>query len=70
MARVTVEDCIEKTDGVFSLIRLASQRARRLANGAETLLENGEMINQQFLLCARLLMVTLIIPSFIKPRAI
>ena len=42
MARVTVEDCIEKTEGVFSLIRLASERARRLANGAETLLENEE----------------------------
>ena len=42
MARVTVEDCIEKTEGVFSLIKLASQRARRIANGAETLLENEE----------------------------
>jgi len=42
MARVTVEDCIEKTESVFSLIRLASQRARRIANGAETLLENEE----------------------------
>ena len=40
MARVTVEDCIEKTEGVFSLIKLASQRARRIANGAETLLED------------------------------
>ena len=42
MARVTVEDCIEKTEGVFSLIQLASQRARRIANGAQTLLENEE----------------------------
>ncbi|MDB3990390.1 DNA-directed RNA polymerase subunit omega [Gammaproteobacteria bacterium] len=42
MARVTVEDCIEKTEGVFSLIKLASQRARRIANGAQTLLENDE----------------------------
>ena len=43
MARVTVEDCIEKTEGgVFSLIKLASQRARRIANGAETLLEDEE----------------------------
>ena len=42
MARVTVEDCIEKTEGVFSLIKLAAQRARRIANGAETLLEDEE----------------------------
>tara|TARA_B100000674_G_C37316528_1_gene678945 strand:- start:289 stop:561 length:273 start_codon:yes stop_codon:yes gene_type:complete len=40
MARVTVEDCIEKTGGVFSLIKLASKRARRIANGAEILLED------------------------------
>ena len=45
MARVTVEDCIEKTEGVFSLIKLASQRARRIANGAETLLEDEENDN-------------------------
>ncbi len=42
MARVTIEDCVEKTEGVFSLIKLASQRARRIANGAETLLDDDE----------------------------
>ncbi len=42
MARVTIEDCVEKTEGVFSLIKLASQRARRIANGAETLVDDDE----------------------------
>jgi len=35
MARVTVEDCLQNVDNLFSLVIMASQRARRLANGAE-----------------------------------
>ena len=35
MARVTVEDCLPHVDNLFQLVLLASQRARRLANGAE-----------------------------------
>ena len=34
MARVTVEDCIDKIDNRFELIIVASQRARELSNGA------------------------------------
>ncbi len=35
MARITVEDCLDNVDNLFQLVLLASQRARRLANGAE-----------------------------------
>jgi DNA-directed RNA polymerase subunit omega len=35
MARITVEDCLHNVDNIFQLVLLASQRARRLANGAE-----------------------------------
>lgn len=35
MARITVEDCLQSVDNLFQLVLLASQRARRLANGAE-----------------------------------
>ena len=35
MARVTVEDCLQNVDNLFQLVLMASQRARRLANGAE-----------------------------------
>jgi DNA-directed RNA polymerase subunit omega len=35
MARITVEDCLQNVDNIFQLVLLASQRARRLANGAE-----------------------------------
>ena len=36
MARITVEDCLQNVDNIFQLVILASQRARRLANGAES----------------------------------
>lgn len=34
MARVTVEDCIEKVSNRFELVMLAAQRARRIGSGA------------------------------------
>ncbi|MBQ9244063.1 MAG: DNA-directed RNA polymerase subunit omega [Proteobacteria bacterium] len=35
MARVTVEDCLEKIPNRFAMALLASKRARDLLNGAE-----------------------------------
>ena len=37
MARVTVEDCLEKVDNRFGLIHLAAKRVRQLRKGAEPL---------------------------------
>ncbi|WP_091738146.1 DNA-directed RNA polymerase subunit omega [Phenylobacterium immobile] len=39
MARVTVEDCIEKVPNRFSLVLLAAHRARGIAGGAPILLD-------------------------------
>ncbi|MFK8027484.1 MAG: DNA-directed RNA polymerase subunit omega [Gammaproteobacteria bacterium] len=39
MARVTVEDCLEKIDNRFKLIMVASKRARQIAMGTEPLVE-------------------------------
>ncbi len=39
MARITVEDCTHKIDNLFELVIVASKRARKLANGAEPLVE-------------------------------
>lgn len=39
MARITVEDCLENVENLFDLVIVASKRARRLANGAEPLVE-------------------------------
>ena len=38
MARVTVEDCLEKVFSRFQLVTLASQRAKQLLKGAKPLL--------------------------------
>ena len=37
MARITVEDCLEKADNRFGLIHLAAKRVRQLKKGAEPL---------------------------------
>ena len=39
MARVTVEDCIEKVPNRFELVLLAAQRARNLSRGDELTLD-------------------------------
>ena len=39
MARVTVEDCLEKVDNRFQLVLVATKRARQLANGVQPLVE-------------------------------
>ena len=39
MARITVEDCLEKVNNRFHLVRVASKRARQLMNGKEPSLE-------------------------------
>lgn len=37
MARVTVEDCLEKIENRFALVHLASRRVRQLAKGSTRL---------------------------------
>jgi DNA-directed RNA polymerase subunit omega len=39
MARVTVEDCLEKVHNRFALVVLASDRARQLARGGRATVE-------------------------------
>ena len=39
MARVTVEDCIEKIPNRFELVMLAAQRARKIGSGAALTIE-------------------------------
>lgn len=39
MARITVEDCVEKIGNRFELVLVATKRARQIARGAAPLLE-------------------------------
>lgn len=38
MARITVEDCLERVDNRFDLVLLATKRARQLTRGVDPLL--------------------------------
>ena len=39
MARITVEDCLDKINNPFDLVLVAARRARRLANGAHAMVD-------------------------------
>ena len=39
MARITVEDCLEKVPNLFQLVLVAAKRARQLANGAHPMVD-------------------------------
>ncbi|MFT0892632.1 DNA-directed RNA polymerase subunit omega [Pseudochelatococcus sp. G4_1912] len=39
MARVTVEDCVDKVENRFELVLLASHRARMISSGSQLLVE-------------------------------
>lgn len=39
MARVTVEDCVDKVDNRFDLVLAAAQRSRQISSGAPLLVE-------------------------------
>jgi DNA-directed RNA polymerase subunit omega len=42
MARVTIEDCLERVPNAFNLTLIAAKRARQLARGAEARLPWGD----------------------------
>jgi len=39
MARITVEDCLKNIDNIFEMVLVAAKRARRVAHGADTMVE-------------------------------
>lgn len=39
MARITVEDCLDKVNNRFELVLTATRRARQIAHGADALVE-------------------------------
>jgi DNA-directed RNA polymerase subunit omega len=53
MARVTVEDCLEKEENRFALVILASQRTRQIMKGSRVLLEAHKFKNKPAVLALR-----------------
>ena len=39
MARITVEDCLENIENIFEMVLVAAKRSRRLAHGADPMVE-------------------------------
>lgn len=42
MARITVEDCLEKLPNRFSLVLVSAERAKQLLTGAPSLVDNPD----------------------------
>ncbi|HLE11879.1 MAG: DNA-directed RNA polymerase subunit omega [Bdellovibrionales bacterium RIFOXYD12_FULL_39_22] len=40
MARITIEDCLEKVENRYELVHLAIRRVKQLRNGAEQLVSS------------------------------
>ncbi len=41
MARITVEDCLEKVPSRFSLVHITAQRARQILKGSKLLVKSN-----------------------------
>lgn len=39
MARITVEDCLQNIENIFEMVLVAAKRARRVAHGADPLVD-------------------------------
>ena len=39
MARITVEDCLDNIGNIFEMVLVAAKRARRIAHGADPMVE-------------------------------
>ena len=52
MARVTIEDCLERVSNRFQLVHLATRRVKQLLTGARPLVENKDN-NKEVVLALR-----------------
>ncbi|GGH23128.1 DNA-directed RNA polymerase subunit omega [Alsobacter metallidurans] len=64
MARVTVEDCIDKVDNRFELVLLASHRARMISQGSQLTIDRDRDKNP--VVALREIADTTIIPEDLK----
>jgi len=62
MARVTIEDCIEKVPNRFHLVQMAAIRAKQLKQGANTLVEGDG--NKAVVISLREIAKGLILPDY------
>jgi DNA-directed RNA polymerase subunit omega len=65
MARITIEDCMEKVPNRFHLVRMASIRAKQLKKGALPLLKSEE--NKHVVMSLREIAAGLVKPGEAEP---
>ncbi len=62
MARITIEDCIEKVPNRFQLVQMTAIRAKQLKKGAHALVQNEE--NKEVVVALREIAAGLVNPDF------
>lgn len=65
MARITIEDCMEKVPNRFHLVRMASIRAKQLKKGARPLLTSED--NKEIVMSLREIAAGLVKPGKPEP---
>ena len=65
MARVTVEDCVDKIPNRFELVMLASHRAREISSGSSITVDRDNDKNRS-LLCEKLPTKCNLLMSFVR----
>jgi len=67
MARITIEDCIEKVPNRFHLVQMTAIRAKQLKKGANSLVNSEE--NKDVVVALREIAAGFISPDFPDPKA-
>lgn len=65
MARITIEDCMEKVPNRFQLVQMAAIRAKQLKKGARPLLGSEE--NKEIVMSLREIAAGLVKPGAAEP---
>ena len=68
MARVTVEDCIEKVPNRFELVLLAGQRARQISSGEQLTLERDR--DKNAVVALREIAEATVLPDVLEERIV
>lgn len=68
MARVTVQDCLEKVDNRFQLVAVASKRARQLERGVEPTVTRTSRASKSTVIALREIAKGDISPAEIKAK--
>jgi DNA-directed RNA polymerase subunit omega len=68
MARITIEDCMEKVPNRFQLVQMAAIRAKQLKKGARPLLGSEE--NKEVVMSLREIAAGLVKPGDAEPEPV